>query len=64
HYYFLDYKTDALIRRKGMSDEALERQLKEKYRVQMQYYQRALETILKCPVNGYLYFFKYGELEI
>lgn len=64
NYYFVDYKTDALIRRKGMSDEDLEKQLKEKYRVQMQYYQRALETILKCQVHGYLYFFKYGDLEI
>ncbi|ARJ51406.1 helicase-exonuclease AddAB subunit AddA [Staphylococcus lutrae] len=64
HYYFVDYKTDALIRRRGISDAEMEMMLKQKYRVQMQYYQRALETILKTPVNGYLYFFKYGELEI
>ncbi|UNB48070.1 helicase-exonuclease AddAB subunit AddA [Staphylococcus coagulans] len=63
-YYFVDYKTDALMKRKGMSDEAFGESLKNKYRVQMTYYQRALETLLKSPVSGSLYFFQYGELKI
>ena len=37
-YYFVDYKTDAFNRRKGMTDEEIGEQLKEKYRIQMQYY--------------------------
>ena len=63
-YYFVDYKTDAFHRRRGMTDEEIGAQLKEKYRVQMAYYQRTLETILKVPVYGYLYFFQYGVLSI
>ncbi|UXR72155.1 helicase-exonuclease AddAB subunit AddA [Staphylococcus sp. IVB6240] len=63
-YYFVDYKTDVFVRRKGMSDEDLAQQLKEKYRIQMQYYQQALEAILKQKVSGSLYFFKFGEITI
>ncbi|MCS4486796.1 helicase-exonuclease AddAB subunit AddA [Staphylococcus americanisciuri] len=63
-YYFVDYKTDVFVRRRGMTDEELGQQLKEKYRIQMQYYQKALEVILKQPVNGSLYFFKFGEISI
>ena len=63
-YYFVDYKTDAFNRRKGMSDEEIGNQLKEKYQIQMTYYRNTLETILKRPVKGYLYFFKFGTLEI
>ncbi|MBI5975298.1 helicase-exonuclease AddAB subunit AddA [Staphylococcus canis] len=63
-YYFVDYKTDVFVRRKGMTDEEIGAKLREKYRVQMTYYQRALETILKQPVSGCLYFFKFGEIRI
>ncbi|TBW84856.1 hypothetical protein, partial [Staphylococcus hominis] len=63
-FYFVDYKTDAFNRRKGMSDEEIGNQLKEKYQIQMTYYRNTLETILKRPVKGYLYFFKVGTLEI
>lgn len=63
-YYFVDYKTDVFVRRRGMTDEALAEQLKEKYRIQMQYYQKALEVILKQKVSGSLYFFKFGEITI
>lgn len=63
-YYFVDYKTDAFVRRRGMSDEAVGEQLKAKYRIQMNYYQKALETITGHNVSGYLYFFKYGALAI
>ena len=63
-FYFVDYKTDAFNRRKGMSDEEIGNQLKEKYQIQMTYYRNTLETILKRPVKGYLYFFKFGTLEI
>ena len=63
-FYFVDYKTDAFNRRKGMGDEEIGNQLKEKYQIQMTYYRNTLETILKRPVKGYLYFFKFGTLEI
>lgn len=63
-YYFVDYKTDAFNRRKGMTDDEIGQQLKEKYQIQMKYYRNTLETILKQPVKGYLYFFKFGMLEI
>lgn len=63
-YHFVDYKTDVFIRRKGMTDDEIGQQLREKYRVQMEYYKRALETILKRPVSGRLYFFKFGEIFI
>ncbi|AVQ34500.1 helicase-exonuclease AddAB subunit AddA [Staphylococcus muscae] len=64
HYYFVDYKTDVFVRRRGMTDEELGLQLKEKYRIQMKYYQQALEVILKQKVSGSLYFFKFGEITI
>ncbi|MEQ6028567.1 helicase-exonuclease AddAB subunit AddA [Staphylococcus saccharolyticus] len=63
-YCFVDYKTDAFNRRKGMTDEEIGHQFKEKYSIQMKYYRNTLETILKQPVKGYLYFFKFGKLEI
>ena len=63
-YYFLDYKTDAFNRRKGMTDEEIGQQLRERYRVQMQYYKDTLETILDTEVKGYLYFFKFKTLSI
>ncbi|KIX90594.1 ATP-dependent DNA helicase [Staphylococcus microti] len=63
-YYFVDYKTDVFVRRRGMTDEEIGQQLKEKYRIQMTYYQKALEVILKQPVSGSLYFFKFGEITI
>ena len=34
-YYFVDYKTDAFNRRKGMTDDEIGQQLKEKYQIQM-----------------------------
>ncbi|MBO1199498.1 helicase-exonuclease AddAB subunit AddA [Staphylococcus simiae] len=64
HYYFVDYKTDAFNRRRGMTDEELGQQLKEKYRIQMNYYRNTLQTILNTTVHGYLYFFKFGTLEL
>ncbi|WAE41168.1 helicase-exonuclease AddAB subunit AddA [Staphylococcus pasteuri] len=63
-YYFVDYKTDAFNRRKGLTDEEIGQQLKDKYRIQMKYYRNTLETILQTKVKGYLYFFKFGMLEI
>nr|MDK7244695.1 helicase-exonuclease AddAB subunit AddA [Staphylococcus lugdunensis] len=60
-YYFVDYKTDAFNRRKGMTDEEIGEQLKEKYRIQMQYYKNALETMLHTEVKGSLYFFQFGR---
>ena len=63
-YYFVDYKTDAFNRRKGITDDEIGQQLKQKYQIQMEYYRNTLETILKQPVQGYLYFFKFGMLKI
>ena len=63
-YYFVDYKTDAFNRRRGLTDEEIGQQLKDKYRIQMKYYRNTLETILQTKVKGYLYFFKFGMLEI
>ncbi|SUK16736.1 exonuclease RexA [Staphylococcus agnetis] len=63
-HYFVDYKTDAFVRRRGMTEEQVGEQLKNKYQVQMKYYQKALETITGQKVSGYLYFFKYGALVI
>lgn len=63
-YYFVDYKTDAFNRRKGLTDEEIGQQLKDKYQIQMKYYRNTLETILQTKVKGYLYFFKFGMLEI
>lgn len=63
-YYFVDYKTDAFNRRRGITDEQLGEQLKDKYRIQMKYYRNALETMLNTSVKGYLYFFKFGTLSL
>ncbi|PHK49874.1 helicase-exonuclease AddAB subunit AddA [Staphylococcus edaphicus] len=63
-YYFVDYKTDAFNRRRNMSDEAIGAQLRDRYKIQMEYYRNTLETILKKDVKGYLYFFKFGQLSI
>lgn len=63
-YFFVDYKTDAFNRRRGISDEELGEQLKARYEVQMYYYQSALETILQREVKGFLYFFKFGTLSL
>ena len=63
-YYFVDYKTDAFVKRRGMTDDEIGAQLKEKYRIQMQYYKKALETITGQHVSGYLYFFKFDALVI
>lgn len=37
-YYFVDYKTDAFNKRRGMTDEEVGIQLRDKYKVQMKYY--------------------------
>ncbi|UMT77490.1 helicase-exonuclease AddAB subunit AddA [Staphylococcus roterodami] len=63
-YFFVDYKTDAFNRRRGMTDEEIGTQLKNKYKIQMKYYQNTLQTILKTEVKGYLYFFKFGTLQL
>lgn len=63
-YYFVDYKTDAFNRRRGMTDQEIGEQLRQRYNIQMTYYQKTLETILDTQVKGYLYFFKYGQLSI
>ncbi|TDM03776.1 helicase-exonuclease AddAB subunit AddA [Macrococcus carouselicus] len=63
-YYFVDFKTDRLIARRGgtVHDAALE--ARSRYAVQMKYYRKALEEMLGQPVKGYLYFFDYKELEV
>ncbi|EZX23248.1 helicase-exonuclease AddAB, AddA subunit [Staphylococcus aureus C0673] len=61
---FIDYKTDAFIVRRGKTKEEVAETMKQKYDVQMRYYQNTLETILKKPVEGYLYFFQYGTKHI
>lgn len=63
-YYFVDYKTDAFNQRKSETDEEVGEKLKARYKVQMYYYQAALETILNTKVKGSLYFFQYGELRL
>lgn len=63
-HYFVDYKTDAFNRRRGMTDEEIGTQLKNKYKIQMKYYQNTLQTILNKEVKGYLYFFKFGTLQL
>ncbi|MCU5745970.1 helicase-exonuclease AddAB subunit AddA [Staphylococcus sp. SQ8-PEA] len=63
-YYFVDYKTDAFVRRKGMTDEEIGQQLRQRYKIQMQYYKDTLEAILKTEVKGYLYFFKFKTLSL
>lgn len=63
-YYFVDYKTDAFNRRRGMTDEEIGKQLRDRYKIQMTYYKNTLETILNTEVKGYLYFFKYGQLSV
>lgn len=63
-YYFVDYKTDVFNRRRGMTDDEIGKQLRDRYKIQMTYYKNTLETILNTEVKGYLYFFKYGQLSI
>ncbi|WP_278926415.1 helicase-exonuclease AddAB subunit AddA [Staphylococcus auricularis] len=63
-YNFVDYKTDVFNRRKGMTDEEIGEQLRQRYQIQMTYYRNTLETILSQEVQGYLYFFKFGQLSI
>lgn len=63
-YYFVDYKTDAFNKRRGMTDEEIGNQLRDKYKIQMKYYQNTLETILNSKVYGYLYFFQFGQMSI
>lgn len=63
-YYFVDYKTDAFNRRRGLTDEEIGVQLRDKYKIQMKYYKNTLETILNSKVYGYLYFFQFGQLSI
>ncbi|UDI78731.1 helicase-exonuclease AddAB subunit AddA [Staphylococcus taiwanensis] len=63
-YYFVDYKTDAFNRRRGMTDEEIGIQLRDKYKIQMTYYKNTLETILNTKVYGYLYFFQFGQMSI
>ncbi|CVY69732.1 MULTISPECIES: helicase-exonuclease AddAB subunit AddA [Staphylococcus] len=63
-YYFVDYKTDAFNRRRGLTDQEIGIQLRDKYKIQMKYYKNTLETILNKRVNGYLYFFQFGEMSI
>ena len=54
NWYLVDYKTDYI---KEEITDALERKLKERYEVQLQLYQEAIERILKEKVSGaYLYF--------
>ena len=47
-----------------MTDQEIGEQLRQRYKIQMTYYQKTLETILDKQVKGYLYFFKYGQLSI
>lgn len=61
---FIDYKTDAFIVRKGKTKEEVAETMMQKYDIQMRYYKNTLETILKKPVEGYLYFFQYGTKHI
>ena len=63
-YYFVDYKTDAFNRRRGLTDQEIGIQLRDKYKIQMKYYKNTLETILNKRVNGYLYFFQFAEMSI
>ncbi|WJP98403.1 helicase-exonuclease AddAB subunit AddA [Macrococcus bovicus] len=63
-YYFVDFKTDRLIPRLGGSVHDAALAARQRYTVQMHYYQKALEEMLKQPVKGYLYFFDYKELEV
>ena len=52
----LDYKTDAIY--DDVISEQLMNSLKERYRVQVNLYKRAMGDILKQPVHqAYLYFF-------
>jgi len=54
----IDYKTDTI---KGTIDQDKEDELRERYRVQMNLYAKALEEIWKQPVKEkYLYFFDKG----
>ncbi|BGE82905.1 helicase-exonuclease AddAB subunit AddA [Staphylococcus petrasii] len=63
-YYFVDYKTDAFNKRRGMTEAEIGQQLREKYKIQMKYYQNTLETILGAKVSGSLYFFQYEEISV
>lgn len=63
-YYLLDYKTDKVIPRLGRSVDETLQTMAENYRVQMTYYQSALETVLNAPVKPYLYFFEGGLVEV
>ena len=57
-YYFVDYKTDAFNKRRGMTDEEVGIQLHDKYKIQMKYYKEALEKITESRVKEiYLYLF-------
>ncbi len=62
-HYFVDYKTDTFNRRRGMTDEEIGTQLKNKYKIQMKYYQIRFKRYL-IEVKGYLYFFKFGTLQL
>ncbi|UTH14432.1 helicase-exonuclease AddAB subunit AddA [Macrococcus equipercicus] len=63
-YYFVDFKTDRFIARRGQSKAEVAEQLKQRYKIQMQFYKKALEEMVKEPVTGFLYFFEYQEVEV
>ncbi len=63
-YYFVDFKTDRFVERKGQTKAEVAVQLKERYAVQMHYYKKAIEEMVGQPVKGYLYFFDYQEVEV
>ena len=53
-----------LLIEEGLTDQEIGIQLRDKYKIQMKYYKNTLETILNKRVNGYLYFFQFGEMSI
>ncbi|WP_165981039.1 helicase-exonuclease AddAB subunit AddA [Macrococcus lamae] len=63
-YYFLDFKTDRFVERRGQTKEETAAHLKERYKVQMHFYKKALEEMVNEPVSGFLYFFEYQEVEV
>ncbi|WP_414054078.1 helicase-exonuclease AddAB subunit AddA [Macrococcus equi] len=63
-YYLVDYKTDKVMTRLGRSREETLALMADNYRVQINYYKAALESVLNQEIKSYLYFFDGGLVEV
>ncbi|RZI10442.1 hypothetical protein EIG89_13805, partial [Staphylococcus aureus] len=63
-HYFGKYETDEFKHSRGRTDEEICKRSKNKYKIHMKYYQDTLHTLLNKEVKCYLYFFKFGTLQL